>query len=190
MPDRAASSSLRRRLVATLAIALTPVLLLGAASAYMDAREALRTRSNELLLIAGASVDGVDQTIDEAELLLGLFKDEVGSSNCSEVYNKLLPSIPALSSIIRFDADGVALCASNRDAGFTMSDMDWNKRLRHEVSSLRTDAFFGQATEDWVFGIFSRVDKADGTFDGSVALGLRSRSLASFARASVLSDDV
>ncbi|KCZ89547.1 sensor histidine kinase [Hyphomonas jannaschiana] len=190
MPDRAASSSLRRRLVATLAIALTPVLLLGAASAYMDAREALRTRSNELLLIAGASVDGVDQTIDEAELLLGLFKDEVGSRNCSEVYNKLLPSIPALSSIIRFDADGVALCASNRDAGFTMSDMDWNKRLRHEVSSLRTDAFFGQATEDWVFGIFSRVDKADGTFDGSVALGLRSRSLASFARASVLSDDV
>lgn len=190
MPDRAASSSLRRRLVATLAIALTPVLLLGAASAYMDAREALKIRSNELLLIAGASVDGVDQAIDEAELLLGLFKEEVGSSNCSEVYNKLLPSMPALSSIIRYDADGVALCASNRDAGFTMSDMDWNRKLQHEVPTLRTEAFFGQATEDWVFAIFSRVNKADGSFDGSVALGLRSRSLASFASASVLSDDV
>ena len=190
MPDRAASSSLRRRLVATLAIALTPVLLLGAASAYMDAREALKIRSNELLLIAGASVDGVDQAIDEAELLLGLFKEEVGSRNCSEVYNKLLPSMPALASIIRYDADGVALCASNREAGFPMSDMDWNRKLQHEVPTLRTEAFFGQATEDWVFAIFSRVNKADGSFDGSVALGLRSRSLASFASASVLSDDV
>ena len=190
MPDRAASSSLRRRLVATLAIALTPVLLLGAASAYMDAREALQSRSDELLLIAGASVDGVDQTIDEAELLLGLFKDEVGSDNCAQTYDKMLPSIPSLSSIIRFDADGVALCASNREAGFEMSDKSWNRRLRHEVPTLRTDAFFGQATEDWIFAIFARVDKPDGTFDGSVALGLRSQSLASFARASVLSEDV
>lgn len=190
MPDRAASSSLRRRLVATLAIALTPVLLLGAVSAYMDAREALRTRSNELLLIAGASVDGVDQTIDEAELLLNLFKDDIGTSNCGEIYNKLLPSVPALSSLIRFDADGVAQCANNREPGFKMSNPDWNQRLKHEVATFRTDAFFGQATEDWIFAIFTRVDTPDGTFDGSVALGLRSRSLASFARASVIADGV
>lgn len=176
--------------MATLAIALTPVLLLGAASAYMDAREALRTRSNELLLIAGASVDGVDQAIDEAELLLGLFKDEIGTNHCNEVYDKLLPSIPALSSVIRFDAEGVALCANTRDPGFAMSNPDWNQRLKHEIPTIRTDAFFGQASDDWIFAIFTRVDKPDGTFDGSVALGLRSRSLANFARASVLRDGV
>jgi two-component sensor histidine kinase len=176
--------------VATLAIALTPVLLLGAASAYMDAREALQTRSNELLLIAGASVDGVDQAIDEAELLLGLFKDEIGTSHCNEVYEKLLPSIPALASVIRFDADGVALCANKREPGFAMSNLDWNQQLKHEVPTIRTDAFFGQTSDDWVFAIFTRVNKPDGTFDGSVALGLRSRSLANFARASVLRDGV
>jgi two-component sensor histidine kinase len=181
---------LRRRVVATLAIALTPVLLLGAASAYMDAREALKTRSNELLLVASASVDGVDQSIDEAELLLGLFKDQVGDRNCTSVYDKLLPSVPALSSVIRFDADGIAVCASNREPGFEMSDLDWNERLQHEVQTLRTDAFFGKASEDWIFAIFTRVDKPDGTYDGSVGIGLLSRSLASFARASILSEGV
>ncbi|MBD3771131.1 MAG: sensor histidine kinase [Rhodobacterales bacterium] len=190
MPDRAASSSLRRRLVATLAIALTPVLILGAASAYMDAREAIQTRSNELLLVAGASVDGVDQTIDEAELLLDLFKSEVGTSNCARVYERLRPSVPALSSLIRFDADGVALCTSTGASGFEMSNPDWNQRLRHEVPTLRTDAFFGKTSEDWIFAIFSRVDKPDGSYDGSVAIGLKSRALASFARASILPEGV
>lgn len=190
MPDRAASSSLRRRLVATLAIALTPVLILGAASAYMDAREAMQTRSNELLLVAGASVDGVDQTIDEAELLLDLFKSEVGTSNCTRVYERLRPSVPALSSLIRFDADGVALCTSTGASGFEMSNPDWNQRLRHEVPTLRTDAFFGKTSEDWIFAIFSRVDKPDGSYDGSVAIGLKSRALASFARASILPEGV
>ena len=190
MPDRAASSSLRRRLVATLAIALTPVLILGAASAYMDAREAMQTRSNELLLVAGASVDGVDQTIDEAELLLDLFKSEVGTSNCARVYERLRPSVPALSSLIRFDADGVALCTSTGASGFEMSNPDWNQRLRHEVPTLRTDAFFGKTSEDWIFAIFSRVDKPDGSYDGSVAIGLKSRALASFARASILPEGV
>ena len=190
MPDRAASSSLRRRLVATLAIALTPVLILGAASAYMDAREAIQTRSNELLLVAGASVDGVDQTIDEAELLLDLFKSEVGTRNCARVYERLRPSVPALSSLIRFDADGVALCTSTGASGFEMSNPDWNQRLRHEVPTLRTDAFFGKTSEDWIFAIFSRVDKPDGSYDGSVAIGLKSRALASFARASILPEGV
>lgn len=190
MPDRAASSSLRRRLVATLAIALTPVLILGAASAYMDAREAIQTRSNELLLVAGASVDGVDQTIDEAELLLDLFKSDVGTSNCARVYERLRPSVPALSSLIRFDADGVALCTSNGKSGFEMSNPDWNQRLRHEVPTLRTDAFYGKTSEDWIFAIFSRVDKPDGSYDGSVAIGLKSSSLASFARASILPEGV
>lgn len=181
---------MRRRLVATLAIALTPVLLLGAASAYLDAREALQTRSDELLLIAGASVDGVDQAIDEAELLLGLFKDEIGNSHCNAVFDKLQPSIPALSSVIRFDAEGVALCANLREPGFTMSNPDWNQRLKHEVPTIRTDAFFGKAAEDWIFAIFTRVNKPDGTYDGSVSLGLRSRSLASYARANILTDGV
>ncbi|WP_321491247.1 sensor histidine kinase [uncultured Hyphomonas sp.] len=181
---------MRRRLVATLAIALTPVLLLGAASAYLDAREALQTRSDELLLIAGASVDGVDQAIDEAELLLGLFKGEIGNSQCNAVFDKLQPSIPALSSVIRFDADGVALCANTREPGFTMSNPDWNRRLKHEVPTIRTDAFFGKASEDWIFAIFTRVNKPDGTYDGSVSLGLRSRSLASYARANILTDGV
>ena len=166
------------------------MLILGAASAYMDAREAIQTRSNELLLVAGASVDGVDQTIDEAELLLDLFKSEVGTSNCARVYERLRPSVPALSSLIRFDADGVALCTSTGASGFEMSNPDWNQRLRHEVPTLRTDAFFGKTSEDWIFAIFSRVDKPDGSYDGSVAIGLKSRALASFARASILPEGV
>jgi hypothetical protein len=132
-------------------------------------------------------VDGVDQAIDEAELLLGLFKDEVGTSHCNEVYEKLLPSIPALASVIRFDADGVALCANKREPGFAMSNLDWNQQLKHEVPTIRTDAFFGQASDDWVFAIFSRVNKPDGTFDGSVALGTDRARWPSFASASVLS---
>lgn len=190
MPDRAASSTLRRRLVATLAIALTPVLILGAVSAYRDAREAIQARSNQLLLVAGAAVDGVDQSIDEAELLLGLFKDEIGTKNCIPVFEKLAPSLPALSSVIRFDKDGVAMCASTGTSGFKMSNPDWNTALRHEVQTLRTDAFYGQTSDDWIFAVFRRVDAADGSYDGSVSMGLRSRSLAGFARASILSEGV
>ena len=190
MPHRAASSTLRRRLVATLAIALTPVLVLGAVSAYRDAREAVQARSNQLLLVAGAAVDGVDQSIDEAELLLGLFKDDIGTKNCIPVFEKLAPALPALSSVIRFDKDGVAMCTSTGASGFEMSNPDWNTALRHEVQTLRTDAFYGQTSDDWIFAVFRRVDAPDGSYDGSVSMGLRSRALAGFARASILSEGV
>jgi len=190
VPHRAASSTLRRRLVATLAIALTPVLVLGAVSAYRDAREAVQARSNQLLLVAGAAVDGVDQSIDEAELLLGLFKDDIGTKNCIPVFEKLAPALPALSSVIRFDKDGVAMCTSTGASGFEMSNPDWNTALRHEVQTLRTDAFYGQTSDDWIFAVFRRVDAPDGSYDGSVSMGLRSRALAGFARASILSEGV
>lgn len=190
MADRPTSSGLRRRLIVTLAIALTPVLLLGAASAYMDAREALKTRRNELVLVAGAAVDGVNQSVNEAQLLLGLFKDDVGTTQCANIYDKLRPSLPSLTSVIRFDADGMALCSSSGKTGFEMSNPDWNRSLQHELPMLRTDAFYGTTTEDWIFAVFARVDKPDGNYDGSVAIGLRARALAGFARASILPEGV
>jgi len=190
VPHRAASSTLRRRLIATLAIALTPVLVLGAVSAYRDAQEARNARSNQLLLVADAAVDGVDQAIDEADLLLNLFRDEIGTRNCIPIFRKLQPAIPALSSLIRFDADGVAVCSSDGEPGFEMSNMDWNKALRHEVPALRTDAFYGQTSEDWIFAVFRRVDAPDGSYDGSVAIGLKSRALAGFARANIVTEGV
>ena len=190
MPHRFASSSLRRRLVATLAVALTPVLILGAVSAYMDARESVKARSNGLLLVADAAIDGMDQSIDEAELLLHVFKSDVGTTGCVRVFEELRPNIPAMSSIIRFDANGVALCASNGSSGFQMTDLSWNEALKREAPVLRTDAFYGQTSEDWIFAIFARVDQPDGTYDGSVALGLRSQGLARLARFNILPDDV
>jgi len=180
------SGPLRRRLVITLAIALTPVLFLGALSAVIDAHEAVEARSNELMLVADATVDGVEQSIDEAELLLDIYKPQVGNSQCREVYNEMERHIPALSGLIRFDADGVALCASNGKSGFHSSNPEWHETLKHETPELRTDAFYGAASDDWIFAIFSRVDKPDGSFDGSVSIGLRSLELAGLARTKIL----
>ncbi len=180
------TKSLRRRLIYTLAIALTPVLALGAATAYLDAKEAIKQRSNELLLVADAAVDGVEQSIDESELLLTLFQDDVGKKNCKAVYDRLKRHLVALSSVIRFNKDGIADCSSNGTSGFEMSHPEWHDILRHESQTFRSDAFFGQTTQDWVFGVYSRVDAPDGSFDGSVSIGLRSQALAGLARSSVV----
>ena len=69
----------------TLVAALTPILMLSAISAYLDATKGMDDRRANLLLVADASLDGVEQSINEATLMLTLYRDDLFGRICPRV---------------------------------------------------------------------------------------------------------
>ena len=109
------TGSLRKRLVMTLVAALTPILVLAAISAYLDASKGLDSRRANLLLVADASLDGIERSLDQATLLLTLHRDDLVRRRCKGVYNKLSDIVEPLSNVVRFDKEGVAICSATSD---------------------------------------------------------------------------
>ncbi|WP_290928032.1 hypothetical protein, partial [Hyphomonas sp. UBA1472] len=89
---------MRNKLVLTLAAALTPVLLLSAFKAYIDARDIRESQAQNLVVVAGAAIDGVNQSLQQAELLLSLYEPRLTAGECSGVYNELSEYLPSLTN--------------------------------------------------------------------------------------------
>ncbi len=169
---RQRTGSLRTRLLIVLALALTPILLLSAVRAYFDARSSMDQRRNELILIADRAIDRVEQYMSTSETMLEVFREEIAAGRCQRVYMVLGDHLPALTNVMRFDANGVSTCTSTGAVGSPLPDANWLAILREGRSSLRTDAFYGEQSGQWLYAVLHRLDGPDGSFSGVAALGL------------------
>lgn len=184
------TGSLRKRLVMTLAVALTPILVLSVISAYLDASKGLDSRRANLLLLADASLDAIERSIDESALLLTLHKDDLVSRRCKGVYKKLAEVVVPLSNVARFDTEGVAICSATSDAGWTLPNPAINERLKRGEQLIRTDTYYSERTHEWLFAILLRLDDSDEAFAGSAGLELRADQLALLSRGVDLAEGV
>ena len=184
------TGSLRKRLVITLAAALTPILVLSVISAYLDASKGLDARRANLLLLADASLDGIEQSIDEAALLLTLHRGDLVRRRCTSVYNTLAEVVVPLSNVARFDEDGVAICSATSDTGWTLPNPANNERLKRGEKLIRTDTYYSERTHEWLFAILLRLEDSEESFAGSAGLELRADQLALLSRDVDLPDGV
>lgn len=177
---RAVRSSLRLRLLATLAVALTPIFLLSGIQAWINAEQSLDNRRLELIDAADDAIDDVEQRLATAESYLQFFEPEILRGGCGNVFHRLSPVIPSLKNVVRFNAEGVAVCTAIGEPGFEISIPSTLTRLRQGEQIVRTDAFQGAVSHVQLFGIHSRVQDPFGAFDGSVGFGISANELADF----------
>lgn len=180
LAHRPKKSSLRLRLLLTLAIALTPIFLLGGIQAWMNAEASMDMRRDELTNEADEAIDDLEQNLATAESYLHFFAEEIRLDGCGIVYDRLSTVIPSLSNVVHFDNEGVAQCTAIGEPGFNVSIPDVRLRLASGARTVRTDAFYGPVSHDFLFAIHERIDDAFGQFDGSVSFAINAHQLASF----------
>ncbi|MFT5776580.1 sensor histidine kinase [Hyphomonas sp.] len=174
----------------TLVAALTPILVLSAISAYLDATRGMDDRRANLLLVADASLDGVEQSINEATLMLTLQRDDLAHRRCKKVFNILQDRIVPLANVARFDTEGVATCSAASDPGWSLPDPENNARLKRGEKTVRSETYFSDRSGEWLFAILMRLEDEEGAFAGSAGLELRTEQLASLMHADALPDGV
>ncbi|MEM9235098.1 MAG: hypothetical protein AAGA69_12770, partial [Pseudomonadota bacterium] len=163
---------LRQRLLVTVALSLTPVLLFAGLRAYTDSQVALQERREDLLIQSERAIDRVEQSLASAELLLSLYADNIAQDECAEVQQRLTPELHFVINTVFFDSTGIATCSAVGEAGYKIHNARWLTRLREGESKLRTDAYPIAAGEEWIFNILTRNEAVDGSFAGLSGLGI------------------
>src|SRR6185312_13241008 len=123
--------TIRLRLGAALAIALMPVLLLGAAQSVVAFRRDAEERRTSLIAAAERSAVVARARMQAAEVLLETLNPDAIGQQCSPRLAEAMGRSKGFSNLIRFDADGRVTCAAGpvgADPGRIQSD--WFQALR------------------------------------------------------------
>lgn len=184
-------SSLRQRLLITLACVLTPILLLGGAQSVLFIQESLEQRRLELMRSTDLAIDELEQKFAKAEFFLSLFADDITEANCSEIFTRLKNELSTLNNLALFDKNGVATCLSNTSSkGISMRNSSWTDRLRSGEKIIRTDAFYGPVSEQFLIALIHRIDDQGGNFAGSISIGISTVMLASYLESHMHDDKI
>lgn len=168
-----------RRLLVALVLALTPVIIIAAIQALLDSHQARIDRRNALLRHANSTYQAIDAVFDRADTLLALFEEDIISGKCQEVFVRSRPALPSLGNVVHFNTEGVALCASYREAGFKMPQARWERftGLLPESSGsqrqqLQTEVFLSEAGR-WTIGTARPVRNGLDEISGYLAFALQ-----------------
>jgi two-component sensor histidine kinase len=160
--------TIRFRLGAALALALLPIIILGAAQSVMAFRQDAESRRLRLLAAAEDSAELARSRVDSAAVVLQTLSPEAMGLQCAPRLAQVLSRIEGYSNLVRVDAQGRVACA----AATVRKDPDraaWLARLRdgERVVVISTPP-----------GVYSRepslltavaAEGPDGGFDGSLA---------------------
>jgi len=105
-------TSIRARLGASLAIALLPVLILGAVQAILTFSKDADQRRTELALAAQRSASTARARMDGAAVLLQTVAPEAVGVQCPQRLSEIAGRVPGYINLIRFDTLGRVSCAA------------------------------------------------------------------------------
>lgn len=182
--------SLRLRLLVTIAAALTPILILAAFRSFLNAQDVKADRRNQLIEIADRAIDGIEQALSTVDTLQQIYLPSFQQNECADVYKTVGPRISALTNIVVFDEDGTVTCSAVGEPGIKTGQPESFAELKAGETSVRTDAFFGQLSQTWLFSILRRVEDEEGQFIGGVSFALKTEELVRTVRLANLPEDV
>jgi two-component sensor histidine kinase len=134
--------TIRLRLGAALAIALMPVLVLGAVQSGVAFRREAEERRTSLIAAAERSASVARARMQAAEVLLETLNPDAIGQQCSPRLAEAMQRSKGFSNLIRVDADGGVSCAASPvGADATRIQADWFEALRRgaPVSIARID---------------------------------------------------
>lgn len=163
-------STIRVRLLAALALALLPVLLLGviqAAVAFNREGEALR---EDLGRAAERSAASARAQMEAADVLLDTLAPTVIGFDCALRLGELSRRIPGYANLIRFDEQGRVACAAHSvPADPSRTERLWFQRLRAGDVRAITGTPGVAYTESPSILAAVRAEDPEGRFDGALA---------------------
>ncbi len=171
-------TTIRFRLGAALALALAPVLILGAVQSVVAfGKDAQESRAN-LALAAQRSAATARARVEAADVLLQTLTPDAVGVQCAHRLGQVVDAVPGYANLIRFDAIGRVSCA----AASTPGDPDrrrseWFSRLRAGERLIVTRAPPGDFGADPSLLAAARAEDATGAFDGALVAVIRLSSL-------------
>lgn len=185
-----ALQSLRARLLVTIAAALSPVLVIAGWRAYLDSRNTIQDRQEELILASDNAIDWIEKSVASAESLLAIFSDDIAEDRCSETMARIKPVFPYVQNIVHYGVTGLAKCTARGEPGYEIQDRYWHAQLRDGRVTLRTGAFIGVESDEWSFASLHRLEDENGEFAGSASIGINIYRLMSAMPAPREQDDI
>lgn len=154
-----------------MAMALAPILLLGAIQAQTDFRRQADDRQSDLQLAASRAAGTAKARLDGATVLLETVSPQAMGPFCGARLTALVQRLDSYDGLVRISAGGQTLCSSRPtdELGSTVfRDRAWFQRLRNgdPVVLMRSQAT-DSATPALVVAI--RSERPMGTFDGAMA---------------------
>jgi two-component sensor histidine kinase len=161
-------TTIRFRLGAGLALALAPVLILGAAQAVIDFHKDSETQRVNLGLAAERSAATARARMTSASVLLETLAPQAIGLDCAQRLAEITHRLDGYENLIRFDAMGRVECAADTvPANPGRRSSDWFTRLaggEHEVVLRAPAELVGGAP---ALLTAARVEDASGKFDGA-----------------------
>lgn len=132
-----AERTIRARLAGALALALIPVLLLGAVQSALSFRREAAEQRQELRNAALRSVAGARGRMVASRVLLETLAPGVVGLDCARRLQDITTRLPGYANLIRFDASGRVSCSA---AGVPADPQRRDQPWFSDVASGRTDA--------------------------------------------------
>ncbi len=163
---------IRFRLGLALAVALLPILLLGAFQAQGEFNRQAQDRRSDLQFAAERTAQAAKARLDSASVLLGAMELETSGTECGARLAALARRLDGYHALYRIDATGRTVCDSRPapiiDQTVSFADRPWFQRLKEgePVTLARTTAHLGGEP---ALVIGARWERARGVFAGVMA---------------------
>lgn len=182
--------SLRLRLLFTIAMALTPILIFAGFRTYLNAQDSRADRRNMLVEIADRALDEIEQVLSTVDTLQQIYSADIVAGRCKRVFEDIAPRMPQLSNVAYFNGENVTECIARGEVGESTVQPDAMEQLRQGQMSVRTDAFYGPHSQAWVFSTLRRVNDVDGEYAGAISFALQTEGIIRTLQLTNLPDDV
>jgi two-component sensor histidine kinase len=169
--------TLRQRLQIIITLALLPVILVSLFQGVARARLDIANVHDRLLQSAQTVAGGDENLLAAAEQVLravGSLSDVRGmSGNCDGVLSDTLIGVRYFSNLTRIDAQGRIVCSAMALAkGMSVGDYAVFRAAQKTSDMAVSNELISRVTGQRVIGAMLALQKADGSFDGTVAIAL------------------
>ncbi|WP_162998121.1 MULTISPECIES: sensor histidine kinase [Brevundimonas] len=151
-----------------MAVALLPILLLGAVQAISGFRAEAEERRDDLTLAAELSAATARARLESAVILLDSIRPDTVGLSCAPRLQSLTQRSEGLDALYRYSASGRVVCASRTVDGQQDRQSDWFRRLVAGERVVLTQAPDDLADRPSLLAAV-RVQRPLGRFDGAMA---------------------
>lgn len=172
--------SLRRQVIIAMALALSPLLILGGLRALAEQDTIRQQRYHDLVEVSREGMSSVNAAIQASRLALRMVNADDRQPSCTQIGDTMLSMELPVRNVLRFNSDGKVICNYIGETliGQAIPNPDWHERLRKGMDQVESSAFPGMALGEPVIWMVRATTDAAGNFAGSLAFTLSLQQLA------------
>ncbi|MDZ4762832.1 MAG: sensor histidine kinase [Alphaproteobacteria bacterium] len=165
--------SLRVILLLILAVALSPVLVIGGIQWTSDMRRQVERRQVLMSLVAEEAADRAELVLSTAPALLDVVDAVAPADPCAAGFIDLIDRFPQFNDLTVINADGVAICSAQAAASGVSVQRVWFDELRTSgAASIQSTAYRAEGEEGWMLAVAKRRETPAGDFNGAWVIGV------------------